>query len=83
MFCNVSNSKILFPLYSVDGSKEKARLGWFINDDHVKPNSKIKIVSNTVKSHLFVFCFNHTIYYPAENNFISDLHRLTIKVTRF
>lgn len=31
--------------HSVDGSKDTERLGRFINDDHIKPNSKIKIVS--------------------------------------
>ncbi|XP_049446939.1 histone-lysine N-methyltransferase set-1-like [Epinephelus fuscoguttatus] len=42
--------------FCVDGSKEKARLGWFINDDHVKPNSKIKIILDEQKSpHLCAF----------------------------
>ncbi len=31
--------------HSVDASKDTERLGRFINDDHIKPNSKIKIVS--------------------------------------
>ncbi len=30
---------------SVDASKDTERLGRFINEDHIKPNSKIKIVS--------------------------------------
>lgn len=47
------NQKIYISLCSVDGSKETARLGRFINDDHITPNCKIKIVSNAVT--LFVY----------------------------
>ncbi|XP_051960652.1 N-lysine methyltransferase KMT5A-A-like [Xyrauchen texanus] len=42
--------------YCVDGSKDTERLGRFINDDHIKPNSKIKIIMDEKKRpHLCAF----------------------------
>ena len=58
------NFKKCISLCSVDGTKSTARLGRFINDNHIKPNSKIKIVSNTL-SHLIVLiipCIHLLLY---------------------
>ncbi|XP_030266833.1 uncharacterized protein LOC115578126 isoform X2 [Sparus aurata] len=42
--------------FCVDGSKETARLGRFINDDHIKPNCEIKMILDEQESpHLCVF----------------------------
>ncbi|CAL8264857.1 unnamed protein product [Gadus morhua 'NCC'] len=42
--------------FCVDGTKSTARLGRFINDNHIKPNSKIKIILDEQKSpHLCAF----------------------------
>ncbi|KAG1952332.1 N-lysine methyltransferase KMT5A [Pimephales promelas] len=42
--------------YCVDGSKATENLGRYINDDHIKPNSKIKIIMDEKKMpHLCVF----------------------------
>nr|XP_049607879.1 uncharacterized protein LOC125987506 [Syngnathus scovelli] len=43
-------------IFCVDGSKHTARLGRFINDDHIKPNSKIRIILDKQKKpHLCAF----------------------------
>ncbi|XP_049897382.1 2-5A-dependent ribonuclease-like [Epinephelus moara] len=42
--------------FCVDGSKTTERLGRFINDDHINPNSKIKIILDEQKTpHLCAF----------------------------
>ncbi|XP_014887273.1 probable serine/threonine-protein kinase irlF [Poecilia latipinna] len=47
--------------FCIDGSKE-TRLGRFINDDHIKPNSKIKIVlDEQQKPHLCVFAITEIL----------------------
>ncbi|XP_073781211.1 uncharacterized protein isoform X2 [Danio rerio] len=57
-------------LYCVDGSKDTERLGRFINDDHIKPNSKIKIICDGEKRpHLCAFA---TTKIPAGEEIVFD-----------
>ncbi|KAI7790856.1 N-lysine methyltransferase KMT5A-A-like [Triplophysa rosa] len=42
----------------VDAAKEDDSLGRLVNDDHVNPNSKIKIITVDKKPHLCLFAIN-------------------------
>ncbi len=63
--------------HSVDASKDTERLGRFINDDHIKPNSKIKIVSPSS------YCFLVLVYTYSSilNVVLFDINTEYVKFT--
>jgi len=50
--------------FSIDASLNEEFVGRFVNDDHISPNSTMKLVSVNDKPHLCLFAIRHI--YPGE-----------------